>query len=204
VFLDTEERKWFAQNPHQYVIQQIQMNQFPIKIDATQRDYNFALNFNHPAKCLLWAVTPGATTHGQYSGLPGEQDAEVLAPLERCNLLLNGIERFQTRKGSYFTKGNPWSTYNGTYCSAGIYAYGFGVTTGTPAPSGTLNFSRVDSATLRVRTKSAVVVDTSVPGIVTESMASVSTSDLNTMLVFAPNYNVLKIESGMGGIAFAN
>ncbi|AGE59079.1 major capsid protein VP54 [Paramecium bursaria Chlorella virus OR0704.2.2] len=204
-FLDTQERIWFAQNPHEYIIQQVQTNQFPINVGPNQLNFNFDLNFNHPVKALMWACTPGSTTHGQYTSQPGEQDEEVLAPLETATLLLNGIERFQTRKGAYFTLGNPWATFAGSYTSAGIYAYGFGIQSGLDDPTGTLNFSRIDSAVLRVRTKQAIVNNVTTPGNVTvATMCATASNVLSTMYVWAPNYNVLRIMSGMGGMAYAN
>jgi hypothetical protein len=100
VFLDTTERKWYAQNPHEYIITQVQTNRFPIIIDDTQRKYNYYLTFNHPVKALFWACTPGPDYHGQFTGQPGEQDDETLGPINDATLLLNGIERFASRRGS--------------------------------------------------------------------------------------------------------
>jgi hypothetical protein len=203
-FLDAPERIWFAQNPHEYIIQQIQTNPFNITIDTTNREYSLPLDFNHPCSSLIWCFTPGSEYHGQYTSVPGEQDSEVLSVLDSATLLLNGTERFSRRRGSYFGNENPWTSFGGTYTSSGVYAYGFGTRSDQPIPSGTLNFSRIDNATLRIRTKAAVVEDTSVPGNVTESMTTVGSNILTTVLVFAPNFNVFRIMSGMGGLAYAN
>ena len=204
VFLDTEERKWYAQNPHEYIIQQVQTNRFPITIDTTMRKYNFYLTFNHPVKSLIWACTPGPTYHGQYTGLPGEQDDETLGPINDATLLLNGIERFASRRGSYFTTGNPWTTFSGSYTSAGVYAYGFGIHCDQNMPTGTCNFSRIDNTTLRLQTKRAILANRIDAGNVTENMTTESANILNTLLVFAPNFNILRIASGMGGLAYEN
>jgi len=203
-FLDTNERKWFAQNSHEYLVQQIQTNQFPIIMDGFNRDYNLNLTFNHPCSSLIWCFTPGAAYHGQFTGEPVEQDAAILSPMEGAVVLFNGVQRFTPRRGSYFGNESTWTAFGGTYTSSGVYAYGFGTRSDQPQPSGTCNFSRLDTATLRIRTKACVVADPTIPGIVDESMTVTGANILNTVLVFAPNFNVFRVMSGMGGLAYAN
>jgi hypothetical protein len=88
--------------------------------------------------------------------------------------------------------------------SSGLYAYGFGIHSDRIDPSGTLNFSRIDNAALHIRTKAAIVEDVNAPGNVTELMTTVGANVLNTLYVWAPNYNVFKIQSGMGGMQFSS
>jgi len=205
-FLDTSERVWFAQNPHEYIIQQVQTTQFPITIGTAQKDYKFALNFNHPSKAIVWACTPGPNYHGQYTSEATEQDLETLGPISSSKLSLNGVDRFSSRGGSYFTTGNPWTAFSGGYLSAGIYAYGFGIQSEKSDPTGTLNFSRIDNAILHVRTKAAVIttIQASNTATVTEEMTTVGANVLNTLYVWAVNYNVLRITAGMGGLAYSS
>lgn len=205
-FLDKDERVWFAQNPHEYIIQQVQTNQFPITISSVPRQYKFSLNFNHPTKAIVWACTPGTTTHGQYTSESGERDFETLGPLASAKLSLNGVDRFQSRRGSYFTRGSPWTSFSGGYMSSGMYAYGFGIHSDRDDPTGTLNFSRVDNATLHVSTKAAILTNILDPSAttVTEEMTTVGANVLNTLYVWAVNYNVLRINSGMGGLAYSS
>jgi hypothetical protein len=153
---------------------------------------------------MMWILTPGSDYHGQYTALPGEQDAEILAPLQSALIQFNGIDRFDKRSGSYFTKCNPWTAARGSYLSSGIYSYGFGIDTQAYFPKGAMNFSRVDNATLIVETKKAVVADRTTPAIVDETMTLIDSSILNTIIVFAYNYNILRIQNGMGGMAFAS
>lgn len=206
VFLDSPERIWFASNPHEYIVYQIQTNQFPITIDAQSRPYKFRLDFNHPTKAIIWGCTPGPQSHGQFTSEPGEQDFETLGPIEVAKLTLNGVDRLEYRKASYFTRGNPWTTFSGGYLSSGLYAMGFGVNTDLVEPTGSLNFSRIDVAVLQLQTKAAVLtnIQPSNTMTVTEAMTTVGANVLNTLLVWAPNFNVLRIMNGMGGMAFAN
>jgi hypothetical protein len=204
VFLDTEERVQFAQNPHEYLITQLQYSMSNIQVSDKTNTFRIALNFNHPVKSMMWALTPGTDYHGQYTALPGEQDSELLSPLQSALLQFNGVDRFDTRSGGYFTKCNPWTAARGSYLSSGIYSYGFGLDTQSYAPRGAMNFSRVDNATLIVDTKRAVVADRTAPGVVDETMTLTESSILNIIIVFAYNYNVLRIQSGMGGLAYAS
>jgi hypothetical protein len=83
---------------------------------------------------------------------------------------------------------------------------GFGVNTDLDQPTGTLNFSRIDTTLLHLKTKAAVIqtIEASNTVTVTEKMTTVGANVLNTLLVWGPNFNVLRIMNGMGGMAFAN
>ena len=57
VFLDTDERRRMAQNPHEYLIEQLQ---FTGDESVGSSSNKIKLNFNHPCKELLWVVQPDA------------------------------------------------------------------------------------------------------------------------------------------------
>jgi hypothetical protein len=154
---------------------------------------------------LTWATTqPGK--HGQFTALSGETNDNTAAPIASAVLQLNGKDRFSERPGKYFKNANPWLCQKGKYYSSGIYTYNFGINNTMRNPnSGTLNFSRIDNATLVLKTKMnnlafPVVANTST----TEEQTYVATANLTTVEIFALNYNVLRIMSGMGGLAYAN
>jgi hypothetical protein len=204
VFLDSDERVQFAQDSHEYLITQLQHLQHNVQLSETSNIFRIPLNFNHPVKCLMWALTPGSDSHGQYTAMTGDQDAEILAPIESAVIQFNGTDRFEKRSGSYFTRCNPWTAATGKYLSSGIYFYGFGLDTQRYGPRGAMNFSRVDNATLIIHTKKAVVADETTPAVVDETMTLIDSDILDTAIIFGYNYNVLRIQSGMGGLMFAN
>jgi hypothetical protein len=206
VFLDTKERQKFASKSHMYLISQIQRNTFNVNISSTKINrFKYDLNFNHPVKTIQWAFTPSLTgSHGQYTAKTGEQDNEVYSVLYDATLLLNGQERFSKRKGSYFTRLDQWNGFNGSFSSAGIYCYSFGTQNQEYQPSGTLNFSRIDNASLSLTTKVANVADINATGQVTDEMCFNGSNVLQVCQVFAYGYNWLKIQSGLGGLLFAN
>ena len=79
IYLDTDERRRFAQVSHEYLIEQLQIDQVGSSSLQTHR-----LNFNHPVKELIWTTTSTAWTD------------------QTCHLKLNGHDRFSEQNREYF------------------------------------------------------------------------------------------------------
>jgi len=108
-------------------------------------------------------------------------------PTATAKLQLNGHDRFAEREGSYFNYVQPYQHHEN--CPAtGICVYSFGLKPEEHQPSGTCNFSRIDNATLHL----------------TLTANTVKGSRSAKVRVYALNYNVLRIMSGMGGLAYSN
>jgi hypothetical protein len=105
-------------------------------------------------------------------------------PLAQFKLVINGQDRMKINSGKYFNQMEPYNRHSGNPYP-GIYSYSFAINPEDHQPSGTCNFSRIDNS-------QAVVV----------LKQGVSTNSFLEM--FAVNYNVLRIQSGMGGLAFSN
>ena len=108
-------------------------------------------------------------------------------PVVTAKLQLNGQDRFSEREGSYFDTVQPWQHHTRSP-DTGINVYSFALRPEEHQPSGTCNFSRIDNATLQL-----VLSNETVGG---EETAKVR--------VYATNYNVLRVMSGMGGLAYSN
>jgi hypothetical protein len=208
IFLDTAERTRFAQLPHEYLIEQLQFtgSEAAVISGSTTAAQNIRLNFNHPTKFLTW-VAKGAN-HGQYTGnVTVSTDVaniqsydERLAPLYTAKLQLNGQDRFTARYGSYFNQVQPYQ-FIGSQAPAGQYLYSFALKPAEHQPSGTCNFSRIDNATLSLVWKTASANAGDVANITSESVTTASAIGLTNLNIYAKNYNVLRIMSGMGGLA---
>lgn len=108
-------------------------------------------------------------------------------PVVVAKLQLNGQDRFSEREGSYFSWVQPYQAH--TRCpDEGINVYSFALRPEEHQPSGTCNFSRIDNATLQLVLSNATVEGTKTAKV----------------RVYATNYNVLRIMSGMGGLAYSN
>jgi hypothetical protein len=117
-------------------------------------------------------------------------------PVMRAKLQLNGHDRFQERLGSYFNLVQPYQHHTNVPAT-GINVYSFALRPEEHQPSGTCNMSRIDNATLQLQlTPKSVGMDV--------TSASVTNGRAGKLRVYATNYNVLRIMSGMGGLAYSN
>jgi len=108
-------------------------------------------------------------------------------PVVTAKLQLNGQDRFSEREGSYFSVVQPFQAHTRAP-DEGINVYSFALRPEEHQPSGTCNFSRIDNATLQL----------------VLSNATVESTNTAKVRVYATNYNVLRIMSGMGGLAYSN
>lgn len=203
VFLDDEERRWFAgAAEHRYLIEQTQVLRQPVVVDAQRRTQAVGLSFNHPVKYLAWVLKPSVDSHALFTGADtGLQSKESCGPLASCGLQLNGLDRLAPRPGAYFRLHHPWTTFRQAP-SVGVYAYSFALRPTSPEPSGSLNLSRLDDARLVLTTKTATLADDTVP--YDEDQTLVSAAALSTVEVYARSYNVLIIRDGQAALAYAS
>jgi len=184
IFLDTDERRRFAQLSHEYLIEQLQFTGQETMDSGSGNRYR--LNFNHPCKELIWVAKPTtSTTWYNYTTIDTIEDATLQPsganPITKSLLQLNGNDRFAERDGSYFNFVQPFQHHSNIPLNKGINVYSFALKPEEHQPSGTLNMSRIDTAVL--------------------SMNSSASGNVN---IYAVNYNVLRIMSGMGGLAYSN
>jgi hypothetical protein len=232
IFLDTDERRRFAQLSHEYLIEQLQFTGQEAITSST--GVKTKLNFNHPCKELVWFVTNDESTdkkranwfnyttavnaidNTSKSTLPKtyNQLKEELSqtnvnyagsnntlyssslpsnPVKSSKLILNGNDRFYERPGRYFNLVQPYQHHENIPTNAGINVYSFALKPEEHQPSGTLNMSRIDTALLYLS------FEDKTGGTPTDYDPTKS-----ILYVYAVNYNVLRILSGMGGLAYSN
>ena len=236
VFLDTEERKMFAQKKHDYLIEQLQYTGAAPITTATSLS---RITYNHPVKELVWCITQNKSTGKTLwdlsntasqnntlfitpssnvfngtsnvllpissacgnpmqlitypvAGYPssyqwcegGNQPGTSYGPIAQFKLIINGQDRMKAQSGKYFNQMQPFNHHTGNPYP-GIYSYSFALKPEEHQPSGTCNFSRVDNSQAYITLKTGFV-------------------NPSFLEMFAVNYNVLRIQSGMGGLAFSN
>jgi hypothetical protein len=108
-------------------------------------------------------------------------------PVVTGKLQLNGQDRFSEREGTYFDLVQPYQCHTRNP-DTGINVYSFALRPEEHQPSGSCNFSRIDNATLQLVLSNATVQGTRTAKV----------------RVYATNYNVLRVMSGMGGLAYSN
>ena len=216
IYLDTDERRLFADKPHEYLIEQVQHTGVEQVTAGTSN--NIRLNYNHPVKELLWwfpqgtsdpkisayqnptgkdvdfvtQITVGETQPHLSSGVVNLKATEYIGeteagPMESFRLQLNGTDRFREQPGKYFNSIQPFQCHSGCPMP-GLYSYSFALEPEKHQPSGTCNFSRVDTATATIK------------------MNNFTGPLLNNtnLYMFAHGYNVLRVQDGTCGLAYSN
>jgi hypothetical protein len=189
IYLDTEERKKFASNPHEYLIEQVQWHGDESLSGLSNR---IKLSFNHPCKELYWTVRRSDVTDSvtddklllDWTNYTDTAAAGGSNPIQKAKLRLNGQDRFAERTGDYFTRVQHYQHHTNTGAE-GLCSYSFALHPEDHQPSGTVNMSRIDNATLEFTL-----------------VAGMSGVDAKVN-IFALNYNIFRVGSGMGGLAFA-
>jgi len=150
---------------------------------VTQNQLNAVSNILFNASNTTGQVTSNIfwVEEGASNGTAGS--ACEVGPLGTFKLILNGQDRFKEQLGKYFNQYQPYIYHTGTPYP-GIYVYSFALQPEEHQPTGTCNFSRIDNAQVSL------------------NMKQTNPSGLQKM--FAINYNILRIQSGMGGLAFSN
>lgn len=214
IYLDTEERRRMAQQSHEYLIEQTQFNEDK---GITASNNRIDLTFNHPVKELVWVVQPEYYTN---CALAAAKEFTRLQPFTYRDavineqwLQINGQDRLERRPGSYYNQVQPYQHHTGSfrvqrYGSSdsegqkqfGAYMYSFALRPEEHQPSGTCNFSRIDTATIVMNVNGEwydpLDDDTNV--------ITIGEDDAWNVRVYAVNYNILRVMSGMAGLAYSN
>jgi hypothetical protein len=160
------------------------------------------LNLNHPVKELVWVFNRNGTnaqdndfsigTNIMPNGTPSQ-----FAPLYNFKLMINGTDRFKERKGENFRL-NENLQHHTRIPNNYIYTYSFALRPEEHQPSGTCNFSRIDTAQLWFNLRNKF----SYPGN-QDSTPLENYTELPMYTLYAPGYNVLRIMGGMAGLAYS-
>jgi len=190
-FLDTSERRKFAQNAHEYLIEQIQEQDGDL--DSVTLPNFIRLNLLNPTKEIIFVLNRNNTNAPINDFSMGENiipngTPNQFAPLELFKLILNGTDRFRERPGEVFRLVTNYQHHTRIPANY-IYTYSFSLRPEEHQPSGTCNFSRIDTAQLFfVLRKNGLQNYAQVP----------------SYTLYAPCYNIFRIMGGMGGLAYSN
>jgi hypothetical protein len=161
-----------------------------------------------------YRLTPFTYTYLDQSGGSDGTDPTTInqtftQPVFEQHVQINGQDRLDRRGGDYYNKVQPYQHHTGTMKPVGfdvtpyvgvtavpqsqraIYTYSFALKPEENQPSGTCNFSRIDTATIVMNMSGNYVVDE-------------STDNVWNVRVYAINYNILRVMSGMAGLAYSN
>ena len=214
IYLDQDERRKFASMDHEYLIEQLQYD----KVSATTGTNEIELTFNHPIKEIIWVFqdsthnsqavlneansflansnvsfgSQGKNDWFNYNGTAANTTLNLGTPGGTANtgdvfstaaLNFNGRNRFTPRPPNYFKQVQPLQ-HHLNIPAKNVYVYSFALKPEEHQPSGTCNFSRLDNVKL--------------------NLTSVPSDQSGQFSLFAVNYNILRISSGMSGLAYTS
>lgn len=222
IYLDTNERSKFATSEIDYLVQTINLNQNltispkPSADKTKTYDKLFDLQLNNPVSHLIWVIQrsdfESSNRFYNYTNWPNKTDDPIINPtnyddfkaedtlndtninclknksiLKKATLKLNGNNRFNEKDFEAFNYINNYQHMK-RIPEDGIYCYSFGVDYDITKvqPNGSCNMSVFESVQLELKT-----------------CPSTSTYDYK-VYVYAVTYNILRIQSGMGGLQFSN
>lgn len=210
VFLDTEERRRFVSETHEYVIEQVQYTP-PHSVTANQQTVTIPIEFNHPIKEFLFVVQKDTMENrnewfnysnlaiGENTPLPIMPYLNSNAPSARMDLItsaklqLDGYDRFMERSPQYFRLAQPMEHHTSTPVSSFIYNYSFAMKPEDAQPTGTMNASRIDSIVWQLQ-MNQILSSPLIPAWQQRGNCHV--------VVYAHNYNVFRVINGFGGLLF--
>lgn len=187
IYLDRAERIEFAKKEHKYLIKQLQILEHPI--EQNLKNIKIPIYFNHPVIELIWIyqnddIKIRSSDRGNdWLNYSMSLQSPHEEPLHSGKLVFNGIDRIEEHTSKFFRLLQPYKRHTAIPDNY-IYNYSFALQPEKNEPSGTCNFSRLDNAELNLN------FNDNIPK--------------GLIRIYAVNYNVLRINSGMGGMIYSN
>ncbi len=178
IFLDTPERKYLAYNPVQYLVEQTYAVQSPNLLETNVIN----LTLQNPIKEIFWVCKRAniSDTNSWFDFMDDNGDHIM----RNAKIMFNGLDRIDAKDPHYYNYVQPWQHHKGC-AKDGIYMYSFSLNPEDYQPSGSVNASRINKFQLALTTKPSV-------------------NKSYDMTLYAVNYNVLKISSGLAGVAYSS
>lgn len=183
VYLDNYERKKFATNRHEYLIEQLQYNGNVSYRNGQSKRTVPMDDLNLPVKEIIWVcqISKYSESNDLFNYSDTVDPLQIkYDPVEKATILFNGQDRVNDRKGGYFRMVQPFQKHT-RMPKSHIYVYSFAMKPEQHQPTGTANFSKIENKDIRIDFRDGL-------------------GDAN-IRVYAVNYNVLRIMKGMAGVA---
>jgi hypothetical protein len=194
IYLDTMERRVFAQQPHEYLITQLQFHGSE-SVPAGTASKQVQVHFNHPVLELYFVYQEDSqrtadqgfryfnygVEHGSFLDHqdPATAVIPLVDPISTVSLQLNGHDRIATREALYFRTVQPWERHT-NIPDRFIYNYCFSLYPEEDwAPNGALNMSRIDNVVFRFA--------------FADIGGGTGLANSGTLRLYARNHNVVKI-----------
>ena len=205
ITLEDEEKRRFSQSNHEYIIEQVQLNNngpsttsSVVDVENQLVKVDYELNFIHPIKYFVWVIVNEGSATTTLSNNSGQGPCYFVSQCSnsiygndgndgRVEILLDGVEREQELSMLYYTRVYPKNHCKNIPDLDRIGLYSFALNPFESEPSGTCNFSKINDKNIKI------------------AFANNDTSTITNkpLYFFGVNYNVLIITDGMGAIRYA-
>jgi hypothetical protein len=180
VFLTDDERNYMMSGPLDYIITQVQMSKFLMK--AGENTKSVMLNFSHPVRELFFVSQSDAAVATNY---PNRYNTITNVKLQFNNeIVFDRGRKFLVYEQALKHHISPPKLGTNTYDESEFAMYSFALKPEVYYPTGQVNMSRISHKLLTLQ------------------INPINGSDNNNTRVYAVNYNVLRIESGLAGLKF--
>jgi len=190
VFLASPERRAFASRNHEYLIEQLQISP-KRSVSPGMTQMTVPLFFNHPCKEFFWVIQLSSMLQAQeifnfgsetQNGAGSTVGEDLLATAQ---LRLDGMERFFRRTAPYFRLSQPFYHHSAVSVPpVFIYSYSFALQPESTQPSGTLNCSLIEDIIMYL------------------TFNPTQSATTRTVQFYATNYNVFRIDRGVGDLMY--
>jgi hypothetical protein len=191
IYLESQERKRFSQASHEYMIEQLQIDEFR---DVRFQRNKYLLDFQHPCKFIAWVVQKQSYRENSDGYNQCRWDNYSLNDDNTDNIVTNsyvtlhGLDVARRKSGSYYNYVQPYQYFKNVP-SDGLNVYSFCLNPMEYQPSGSLNFSRMNKAFLNLELDGSLFPVDQEP-------------EHLTMRTYTVNFNIIRIISGMAGCAY--
>ena len=198
IFLDEDEKHKFVLRQQNYLVTQVQkIDSYVAQPSESGTSTNIKLDFNHPVKELFWVVQRNdVSTYNEWFNYSntlltdkyflttaGGVDDKEIPPIQSAKIIFNGKDRTLELKQNFYKRYENLR-YHTSSPESYIYTYSFSLNPeNNKQPSGSANFSRINSSFLKLTFNN--ITDTNID-----------------IRIYALNYNILRIEKGMGGLVY--
>ena len=205
IHLDETEKRRFSQSNHEYIIEQVQLNNNgPYTTTSSDGEssneiakIDYELNFSHPVKYITWVIVNEGTATLDSSSNQGQGPCYFVSLCSnslyendgndgRVEILFDGVDREVELPMMYYTRLYPKKYCENVPQLDRIGLYSFALNPFDIEPSGTCNFSKINSRNIKM------------------AFANKNISEIKSksLYFFAVNYNVLVITDGMGMVRY--
>jgi hypothetical protein len=191
IYLDSAERKKFAQSSHEYLIEELQMEEIT---NSTQQTVEFDVDFDHPCKEFVWVAqnnkyvnyTDGFTELKWYN-YSDVLNLDTINPIRYSTMDFNSHNRVQRFVSGYYNFVQPYQCHKRSP-AAGINVYSFSISPEEFQPSGTANMSRITRCLLTLEFDQSLILS----------------GNTYNIRVYTTNYNILRVVGGFAAVAYTN